>query len=277
LLAIALTAAAATRAGEPGATAPYLADRGDGIPTSLFGTYIREKEFIFYPFFEYSRYKKFEYAPKDFGLRGLGEDDEFFGQAFEREALIFMAYAFTDSLALEFESALYSTIDFRKSPNDSSAVPGRLRESGLGDTEINIRYRYLKETATRPEVTFFFKTAFPLQKRKKLLGTQHWEFSPGVVLTKGFSWGTVALRASMAADSDERKLEFSEYAIDYIKRLSDNWRIVLSLEGEQDEASVIGELQYRLGKNAVLKINSGFGLTKKAANFAPEIGILFRF
>jgi hypothetical protein len=34
----------------------------------------------------------------------------------------------------------------------------------------------LKETASRPEVTFFFKTVLPLQKKKKLLGSQSWEF-----------------------------------------------------------------------------------------------------
>jgi hypothetical protein len=152
-----------------------------------------------------------------------------------------------------------------------------MKESGLGDTETNIRWRFRKETATRPETTFFFKTVFPLQKDKKLLGTQNWEFEPGVVLTKGYSFGTLAFRLSAAYDSGERKLELGEYAVDYVKRLSQNWRVVASLEGEQDELSLIGEVQYTLGKNAMLKINSGLGLTKKAPDFAPEIGVLFRF
>ncbi len=107
-------------------------------------------------------------------------------------------------------------------------MPGRIRESGLGDTETNIRWRFQKETEARTEVTFFFKSVFPLQKDKKLLGTQDWEFSPGVVLTKGFSFGT-------------------------------------------------SEAQYSLSKDVVLKMNSGFGLTKNAPSFAPEIGVLFRF
>jgi hypothetical protein len=272
----AVLAAGAQRslAAEPAGLPSYLYDRGDGIPTSLFGTYVREKELLVYTFYEYTRSNNFEYQPSELGHAG---ENDFFGKAYEREHLLFLAYGFSDSLAVEFESALYSSVDFRKDPNDTSTVPGTMRESGLGDTETNIRWRYQKETASRPETTFFFKTVFPLQKDKKLLGTQNWEFEPGVVLTKGYSFGTLALKMSMAYDSGERKMELGEYAIDYLKRLSQNWRVVLSLEGEQDEVSLIGELQYTLGRNAILKLNSGFGLTKKAPDFAPEIGVMFRF
>jgi len=252
----------------------YLSDRGDGIPTSLFGTYIREKEILFYPFYEYTRTSKFEYSPNELGFSG---DQEFFGEVDEHELLVFFAYAFNDSFAIEFESALYSSADFTKSPDDTTAVPGKIKESGLGDTEINLRWRYLKETASRPEFTFFFKTVFPLQEDKKLIGTQDWEFEPGIVLTKGFSIGTFALRMSVAYDTGG-DLDVGEWAIDYVKRLTSGWRGVLSLEGDEgDEVSIIGELQYTLSKNAVLKLNCGFGLTEKAPNYAPEIGVMFRF
>lgn len=30
-------------------------DRGDGVPVSIFGTYIRPREIVVYPFFEYYR------------------------------------------------------------------------------------------------------------------------------------------------------------------------------------------------------------------------------
>jgi hypothetical protein len=263
-----------SRAAEPDGLPSYLYDRGDGIRTSMLGTYVREKELLVYTFYEFTRKRNLEYKPSELGFTG---DTDFFGKAIEREVMAFFAYAFNDSLAIEFESALHSSIDFRKDPADASAVPARIRESGLGDTETNIRWRFQKETEARPEVVFGFKTVFPLQKDKKLLGTQDWEFSPGVVLTKGFSFGTLALRLSANYSGGERKLELGEYAVDFERRLSANWRVVLSLEGEQDELSIIGEAQYSLGKNAVLKINSGFGLTKKAPDFAPEIGVLFRF
>ncbi|MGZ8473252.1 MAG: hypothetical protein ACXWWY_07050 [Candidatus Deferrimicrobiaceae bacterium] len=276
LVAIAfLCGAIPSRAAEPLPLPAYLSDRGDGIPTSLLGTYIREKEFLSYPFYEYTRTPKFEYEPDELGFPG---DGEYIGKLVEREGLVFFAYAFNDSLAIEFESALYSSAHFTKASNDNTNVPSDIRESGLGDTEINIRWRYLKETATRPEVTFFFQTVFPFQKNKKLLGTQDWEFAPGIVLTKGYPFGTLALRLSLEYETGENKVEFDEWAIDYVKRLSPDWLVVLSLEGEQaDEVSIIGEVQYTLSKHAVLKINSGFGLVEKAPDFAPEIGVLFRF
>ena len=264
------------RAADPASLPYYLYDRGEGITTSLFGTYVREKELLFYPFYEYTRTSEFEYEPRELGFTG-GEEFRN-GKLVEREALVFFAYAFNDSLAVEFESALYSSADFTKAPDDTSNVPNRIRESGLGDTEINLRWRYAKETVSRPEVTFFFQTVFPLQKDKRLIGTQDWEFEPGIVLTKGYSFGTLAVRASLAYDTGERKLEFSEWALDYVKRLSPNWRVVLSLEGEQaDEVSIIGEAQYALSKSAVLKINSGFGLSWKAPDFAPEVGVMWSF
>ncbi|MEQ1880415.1 MAG: hypothetical protein ABL878_05520 [Burkholderiales bacterium] len=40
----------------------YLADRGDAIRTSLLATYIRPREFIFYPFYEYTRTSNIDVA-----------------------------------------------------------------------------------------------------------------------------------------------------------------------------------------------------------------------
>jgi len=276
LVAIAfISGAVPCRAADPLGLPAYLSDRGDGIPTSLFGTYIREKEFLFYPFYEYTRTGKFEYEPSELGFAGNGE---FQGKLEEHEALVFFAYAFTDSLAIEFESALYSSADFTKASDDTTNVPSSIRESGLGDTEINIRWRHWKEKASRPEITFFFQTVFPLQKNKKLIGTQDWEFVPGIVVTKGYPFGTLAARLSAAYNTGENKAEFDEWAIDYVKRLSPLWRVVLSVEADQlDEVSLIGEVQYTLSKYAVLKINCGFGLVEKAPDIAPEIGVLFRF
>lgn len=266
------------RAAEPGGLPAYLADRGDGIPTSLLGTYIREKEFIFYPFYEYTRTGKFEYSPRELGVPGVVGDPEFFGKLVEREYLLFFAYAFSDSLAIELESAVHASVEFTKAPEDNTGTPANIKESGLGDTEINIRWRYLKETATRPEVSFFFKTEFPLQKSKKLLGTQDWDFETGIVATRGYSFGTLSYKLAAAYDRADGKAELSEWSVDYLKRINSKWRVALSLEGDQlDEVSVIGELQYTLSKNAVLKLNSGFGLSKKAPDFAPEVGVLFRF
>lgn len=263
--------AGAQSAGQP----DFLADRGDGIRTSLLATYIRPKEFVVYPFYEYTRTKNFEYKASDLGY--VGEVD-YLGKKVEHEYLLFLGYAFNDSWMLEFESALHSRVRFTKAPDDPvTAVPSEIRESGLGDTEAQLRWRYAKETETRPEITFAFQTVFPLQKKKKLLGTQAWEFAAGVVLTKGYSFGTMSLRAQINHDRGDRETKFGEYAIDYLKKLSPQWTVALTLEGEESEVGIVGELQYNLSKDAMIKINSGFGLSKKDRAFAPEIGVLFRF
>ena len=43
----------------------YLKDRGTGVPTSLFGTYVRRGELIVYPFFEHYRDGNLEYKPEE--------------------------------------------------------------------------------------------------------------------------------------------------------------------------------------------------------------------
>lgn len=275
-----LLAAGADLCRAQGGLPPYLADRGEGIPTSLFGTYIRDKEWIIYPFYEYTRTSKFEYSPNEVGVPSTtpGADKEFFGKSVEQEWLIFIAYGFSDSLALEFESAVHSSVEFTKAPEDDIGTPERLKESGLGDTEMNLRWRYRKETATQAEITFFFKWVFPFQKKKLLLGTPDWEFEAGFVRTRGYSFGTLAFRLSAEYDREDRKAELSEWAVDYVKRINPKWRGVLSVEGDQlDELSLIGELQYSLGKNAILKLNTGIGLVKKAPDWAPEIGVMWIF
>ncbi len=265
---------ARSSAAETTALPPYLHDRGEGIHTSLFGTYVRDKEFLFYPFYEYTRFSKFEYKPSELGFNG---EEDFFGKAVEQEFLVFFAYGFSDSLMVEFESALYSSVSFDKASDDTSAVPNHIRESGLGDTEGQIRWRWLKETEKRPEVLITFETVFPLQKDRKLLGTQDWEFSPGITLTKGYALGTLSLRMTLSYTTEEHTIEFGEYALEYVKKTSDKWRFVLALEGEQDELQIVGEAQYALSKRAVLKLNCGFGITEKAPDIAPEIGVVFAF
>ncbi len=270
-LGTALQPAAAQSASQP----DFLADRGDGIRTSLLATYIKPREFIFYPFYEYTKTSNYEYKASDLGLVG---DVDYQGKKVDQEYLIFLSYAWNDSWMFEFESALHAKVKFTKAGNDPvAAVPRELRESGLGDTEAQLRWRYAKETETRPEITIMFQTEFPLQRKKKLLGTQAWGFGTGVILTKGYSFGTLSLRGQINHDRGDKETRFGEYAIDYLKKLSPQWTVALTLEGEESELSIIGEAQYAISKNATLKLNLGQGLTKKDRQTAPEIGVLFRF
>ena len=89
-----------------GAAQPsYLADRGPGIATSMFGTYVKKGEWLVYAFYEYTKNSDFEYTPEDLGLVG---NQEFLGSLKEHEHLLFVSYGLSDRLAVELESALSS-------------------------------------------------------------------------------------------------------------------------------------------------------------------------
>ena len=252
---------------------PYLADRGDGIPTSMFGDYIRPGELKVYPFYEYTS-QKLEYKPSELGF---GLDQDFRGPFRQHEALLFLAYGLSNRLALEFESALFTSARLRKDPSDPSAMPAVLRESGLGDTQVEARWRWARETVSRPEIFSYFEVNFPLQRNRRLIGTQTWAYKLGTGAIKGFSFGTLTIRAAGEYDEADKQIAFGEYALEYLKRISRNWRVYTGIEGTQDEVELIFEVQRRLSAGATLKLNSGFGLTSKAPDFAPEIGVMLRF
>jgi hypothetical protein len=49
----------------------------------------------------------------------------------------------------------------------------------------------------------------------------------------------------------------------------------VSLEGESDELVLITEAQWHLSRHIFVKLNNGLGLTKKATDWAPEVGVVF--
>ena len=268
--------------GTTGADEPlpaFLQDRGPGVPTSQFGTYIESGQWMLYPFLEYERNDDEEYSPKELGFPrpGFVGEEEFFGKASQKEVVLFLGYGINDALAFEFEAELYASATHGRSPLDTSPVPARLEESGFAGAEAQLRWMWRKETLERPALYSFFEVEFPFQDRKVLIGAQDVEFAGGLGLIRGYKWGTLNARISIAYDGEEDKIELGEYALEYLKRLNDKWRLVATLEGEDDEIALIGEAQLTLRPGAVLKLNSGFGLTEKATDFAPEIGVLFTF
>jgi hypothetical protein len=167
-------------------------DRGAGIPTSLFGTYVDRGELLIYPFFEYYLDGNAEYKPQELGF---GLDRDFRGKYRATEGLIFIGYGVSERLALELEAA-YIDARLEKSPSEPSTMPALLVESGIGDVEGQLRWRWNRESETRPEVFSYFEAVLPLQKDKRLIGTQDWELKLGSGIVRGLSWGTITLRAA---------------------------------------------------------------------------------
>lgn len=251
----------------------WLADRGTGLPLSIFGNYINKGEFIFYPFYEYYYDQDAEYKPQELGYN---VNIDYRGKYKAHEGLLFFAYGFTEKLAVEFEMAMISATQY-KSGNDVSNMPGNLHESGPGDIEGQIRYRWNKETARHPEFFSYYETVFPSQKNKYLIGTQDWEFKLGHGVIKGFTWGTMTVRAALAYDVVEKKTEIGEYAVEYLKRISPRAQIYLGVEGTQDEVEFITDVQIKIISKMALRLNNAFGISSKATDYAPEFGLMFRF
>ena len=85
------------------------------------------------------------------------------------------------------------------------------------------------------------------------------------------------LRLAAEYDGSENVMEFGEYAVEYLKRVSKMFRFFLAVEGSGDEVEFITDFQFHLLPNAFIRINNAFGITSKATDYAPEVGILFHF
>src|SRR3990172_32637 len=160
----------------------YLGDRGTGMPTSQFGTYVRKGEILIYPFHEYYYDHNVEYEPYDFGH---GSTREYRGRYEANEGLIFICYGVSDRLALEFEAGIIGA-EFNKSEKDFSTVPQEIEKFGLSDVEGQIRWRWNFEKARTPEFFNYFEYVLPTGEKNSLIGTSAWEFKLGTGMVKGF-------------------------------------------------------------------------------------------
>jgi hypothetical protein len=252
------------------ADAPHLADRGTGVATSMFGTYVRPGEWLVYPFFEYYRDHDYEYKPSELGF---DYDQDLRGRYRASEGLLFVGYGIDDRFAIEAEAAVIRA-RLERAPDDPSSMPATLEESGLGDVQTLLTWRWLTERGARPELFSYAEVVFPFQKRKKLIGTQELEVKLGVGAIRGFGWGTVSLRVS---GEHGEETELGTLAVEYLKRLSSAWGAYAGVEAAQDEVELITEAQWHVTDRAVVKLNNAFGVTSKATDWAPEVGVVFSF
>jgi hypothetical protein len=240
----------------------------------MFGTYVEKGQLLVYPFVEWYADADLEYTPAEMGFILT---DEHRGRYRALEGLLFIGYGLTENVAIEVEAAMIRA-ELRKSSADRSLMPSTYREAGLGDVEAQLRWRFTRETAGRPEAFFYAETVFPFQRDRRLIGTQGWEYKAGIGLTRGFTWGTGTFRLSGEYSTEEQKFDAGEYAFEYLKRLSPRWRVYAALEGVQlDEVSVIGEIQWHFHRRAFLKAGTGVGLTTNATDLAPELGVMMIF
>lgn len=252
--------------------APWLRDRGPGVRTSLLGSYVEHRQLLIYPFFEWYADHDLEYKPSELGYGPSLTD--YRGRYRASEGILFFGYGIAPDVVVEFEAAVISA-ELRTSASDTSSgrVP-EIRESGLGDVEGQVRWRFQRESATRPEFFTYVGAVLPLQKDRHIIGTQAWEFFLGVGLTRGFRWGTLTVRT--AAEYADKQFDAGEYAVEYMRQVSRAWRVIAGIEGNQvDEISLLTEIQWHAGRHVIVKLNNALGLTENATDVAPEVGVMF--
>ena len=110
-----------------------------------------------------------------------------------------------------------------------------------------------------------------------MIGSEGWELKQGIGFIKGYSWGTMTYRVAGEYDEAEGKYELGEYAVEYLKRVNRNLRTYVGIEGSQDEIELITELQFHVNDHVFFKFNNAFGVTSKATDWAPEVGVVFVF
>jgi len=246
-----------------------------GIPTSQFGVYVHQGEWLVYPGFEYYRDHNFEYDPNEFGF---ASPSEFKGRYRASEEVLFLAYGLSDRLAWELEGDAISA-SLRKAAEDRSGLPAEVRESGLGNVRTRLTWRWAEERGRRPELFSYSDVFFPHDKKKVLTGTPGWVFDAGIGAARDFHWGTLTLRGGILfEEASASATDWGEVALEYLKRVSPRLTVFSSLlVREGDEVSLIAEVQWQVSPHVVLRLNNGLGLTPHGYDLEPEAGILFRF
>lgn len=260
----------------------WAGDRGTGVPTSRFGTYVGDGEWLAEAAGEQVLNRGFEYDPDELGFGApIGS---FKGRYEATRGLVFVAYGLSDRFAVELEA---SGIDasLEKAADDPSSMPAKLTESGLGRVQARLDWRWLPERGRRPELFSYAGVVVPHDKEKPLIGTADWVINGGVGAIREFRWGTMTARLGFLYDtSSTTAIDFGEYAIEYLKRLSPKVTVLVGyvvLEG--DEAALATELHWspsprvtiRLG-NRLGVVSSALSATSNAIDWAPTIGVLVR-
>jgi len=268
---IGLAAPTVVRAQQP--LPPYLKDRGTGVASSMFGTYIRKGDLIVYPYWEYYHDNNREYRPQELGY---GLDQDFPGRYRESEYLFFLAFGITDFLAVQTELA-GAKASLERSPADPSGMPARIEESGLTSFETQLRWRWARETERRPEVWSYLDVVYPINRDARIIGSDGWDVELGLGLTRGFTWGTITARAAVFYESASPNIGPGEYAIEYLKRLSPSWRVFAAVQGagSANEVSLITEVQWHINRYVFIRLNQEIGLTALATDWEPQLGVLF--
>ena len=272
-LVLTLTVTAALAAQQP-QVPPNLRDRGTGVRTSEFQTYIQRGQLLVFPSVSYSRDHNLEYNPLDWGY---GTAMDLRGTFRSSNAQLWAAYGVTDWLAIEVEGS-YLSARFQRSPQDTSATPAQIQNSGFGDYAAQVRVRMGQERGHRPEIWGALEVIPGANRRKILIGDKIMDMKAEFGLTRGYHFGTMTLRTTVEYNHVDHHWDLGETSLEYLRQITPATRVFIAIEGGEtgapDEWVLVTAAQWRLTRGAFLKFSNGVGLMSKSTDWEPQVGVL---
>jgi len=254
---------------------PNLRDRGTGVRTSEFQTYVGRHQLLFLTSAAYTRDHNLEYNPLDWGY---GDQTDLRGTFRSSSAQLFVAYGITDWLAVELEGSSLSA-RFERSSLDTTATPARIQESGFGDFAGQVRVRFAQERGRRPEIWGSVEVIPRNMTRKVLIGDKLTDVKGEIGFTRGYRFGTMTFKTTVEYNHGDHHWDLGETSLEYLRRFSPDWRILLAIEGGEtgapDEWVFVTAGQWRIANRFFLKFANGFGLMSKSTDWEPQVGILW--
>lgn len=250
-------------------------DRGNGIRTSMVETYVEPHQLLIYPFGAYTWDHNFEYQPEIFGF---GSDEDFRGQFKSTEAALFLAYGVTDWLALELEGSLI-TADFEKSPADTFGTPATVHETGLSDIAGSLRFRVSPERGSRPEFFGSVELLPPQHGQQELIGDPQWNVKTEIGAVRQYHWGTMTFRTTIEYNRGDKHWDLGETSLEYLRRLSPAWRVLLGIEGGEggalDDYGFVAAAHWRIAGALDLKFVNTVGFMQKSTDWEAQVGLMW--
>jgi hypothetical protein len=254
---------------------PNLRDRGPGVRTSEFQTYIGRHQLLFLTSASYAKDHNLEYNPLDWGY---GNQSDLRGTFRSSSAQLWVAYGITDWLAVEVEGSSLSA-RFERSSSDTTATPARIHESGLGDFAGQVRVRFAQERGRRPEIWGSVEVIPANQRRKVLIGDKLTDVKGEIGFTRGYRFGTMTFKTTVEWNHGDHHWDLGETSLEYLRRLSPDFRLLLAIEGGEtgapDEWVFVTAAQWRIANRFYLKFANGLGLMSKSTDWEPQVGILW--
>jgi hypothetical protein len=259
----------------PPAILPAQGDRGNGIRTSMIETYVQPHQLLIYPFAAYTWDHNFEYSPSMFGLASI---DDFRGTYKSTEGALFLAYGVTDWLAAEIEGSLI-TADFEKSPADTAGTPATVHETGVSDIAGALRFRFSREHGSSPEFFGSVELLPPQHAQQELIGDAQWDVKGEIGAVRQYRWGTMTFRTTIEYNRGDTHWDLGETSLEYLRRLSPRWRLLLGIEGGEggapDDYGLVAAAHWRVARGLDLKLFNAVGLMSKATDWETQLGLMW--